>query len=78
MLDVTDKACAGECPADCIYQGERMLYTHLDECVECATCEPDCPVEAIFCEDDVPEQGPSSRQRTPASSTRSARPAVRP
>jgi len=56
MLDVTDKACAGECPADCIYQGERMLYTHLDECVECATCEPDCPVEAIFCEDDVPEQ----------------------
>ena len=56
LLDVKDKACAGECPVDCIYEGERMLYTHPGECVECGTCEPACPVEAIFCEDDVPEQ----------------------
>jgi len=33
-----------------------MLYIHPDECVECGTCEPACPVEAIFCEDDVPGQ----------------------
>jgi NAD-dependent dihydropyrimidine dehydrogenase PreA subunit len=43
-------------PVDRIYEGERMLYTHPDECVECGTCEPVCPVEAIFYEDDVPEQ----------------------
>jgi NAD-dependent dihydropyrimidine dehydrogenase PreA subunit len=48
MLDVKDKACVDECPVDCIYEGERMLYTHPDECVECGICGPVCPVEAIF------------------------------
>jgi ferredoxin len=56
MLDVKDKACVGERPADCIYEGERMPYIHPDERAECGTCEPACPAEAIFCEDDVPEQ----------------------
>ena len=58
MLDVKDQACVGECPVECIDEGERMLYTHPDECKDCGTCEPACPVEAIFCEDDVPGQGP--------------------
>src|SRR6266851_5599363 len=53
---VKGKACADECPVDCIYEGERMLYIHPDECVDCGTCEPACPVEAIFYEDDVPDQ----------------------
>ncbi|GID59392.1 ferredoxin [Actinoplanes couchii] len=39
---------------DCIYEGERMLYVHPDECVDCGACEPACPVEAILFEDDVP------------------------
>ena len=39
---------------DCIYEGERMLYIHPDECIECGACEPVCPVEAIFYEDDLP------------------------
>ena len=51
-----DKACIEECPVDCIYEGERMLYIHPDECVDCGACEPVCPVEAIFYEDDTPEQ----------------------
>jgi NAD-dependent dihydropyrimidine dehydrogenase PreA subunit len=55
-VDVLDKACIEECPVDCIYEGERMLYIHPDECVDCGACEPVCPVEAIFYEDDVPEQ----------------------
>ncbi len=53
-VDVKDKACIEECPVDCIYEGERMLYIHPDECVDCGACEPVCPVSAIFYEDDVP------------------------
>jgi NAD-dependent dihydropyrimidine dehydrogenase PreA subunit len=55
-VDVLDKSCIEECPVDCIYEGNRMLYIHPDECVDCGACEPVCPVEAIFYEDDVPEQ----------------------
>jgi NAD-dependent dihydropyrimidine dehydrogenase PreA subunit len=55
-IDILDKACVEECPVDCIYEGERALYIHPDECVDCGACEPVCPVEAIFYEDDVPAQ----------------------
>ncbi|WP_067428859.1 ferredoxin [Nocardioides jensenii] len=55
-VDVKDKACVDECPVDCIYEGKRMLYIHPDECVDCGACEPVCPVEAVFYEDDVPEE----------------------
>ena len=55
-VDLQDKACIEECPVDCIYEGNRMLYIHPDECVDCGACEPVCPVEAIYYEDDVPEQ----------------------
>ncbi|MFD6856081.1 ferredoxin [Rhodococcus sp. NPDC060090] len=54
-VDVLDRACVEECPVDCIYEGTRMLYIHPDECVDCGACEPVCPVEAIFYEDDTPE-----------------------
>ena len=53
-VDVKDRACVDECPVDCIYEGKRMLYIHPDECVDCGACEPVCPVEAIFYEDDLP------------------------
>ena len=55
-IDVLDRACVDECPVDCIYEGDRVLYIHPDECVDCGACEPVCPVEAIYYEDDVPEQ----------------------
>jgi len=54
-VDVMDRACVDECPVDCIYEGGRSLYIHPDECVDCGACEPVCPVEAIFYEDDVPD-----------------------
>ena len=41
---------------DCIYEGGRMLYIHPDECVDCGACEPVCPVEAIYYEDDLPDK----------------------
>jgi NAD-dependent dihydropyrimidine dehydrogenase PreA subunit len=53
-VDVLDKTCMEECPVDCIYEGERMLYIQPDECVDCGACEPVCPVEAIYFEDNLP------------------------
>ena len=55
-VDVKDRACVDECPVDCIYEGERSLYIHPEECVDCGACEPVCPTEAIFYEDDLPEE----------------------
>ncbi|QDO88288.1 ferredoxin family protein [Ornithinimicrobium ciconiae] len=55
-IDVVDRACVDECPVDCIYEGERALYIHPDECVDCGACEPVCPVEAIYYEDDLPTE----------------------
>jgi NAD-dependent dihydropyrimidine dehydrogenase PreA subunit len=54
-VDVKDRACVDECPVDCIYEGDRSLYIHPDECVDCGACEPVCPVEAIYYEDDLPD-----------------------
>ena len=54
-VDVKDKACVDECPVDCIYEGDRTLYIHPDECVDCGACEPVCPTEAIYYEDDLPD-----------------------
>ncbi|MDQ2852644.1 ferredoxin [Dermatophilaceae bacterium Sec6.4] len=54
-VDVLDRACVEECPVDCIYEGARSLYIHPDECVDCGACEPVCPVEAIYYEDDLPD-----------------------
>lgn len=55
-VDVLDKSCIEECPVDCIYEGARMLYIQPDECVDCGACEPVCPVEAIYFEDDLPDK----------------------
>ncbi|WP_406472032.1 ferredoxin [Streptomyces sp. NBC_01615] len=55
-VDLKDKACVDECPVDCIYEGPRKMYINPDECVDCGACEPVCPVEAIFFEDDTPEE----------------------
>lgn len=54
-VDVLDKSCIEECPVDCIYEGPRMVYINPDECVDCGACEPACPREAIYYEDDMPD-----------------------
>jgi ferredoxin len=53
-IGTKDKSCVDVCPVDCIYEGEKMLYIHPDECIDCGACEPECPVTAIFPEEDVP------------------------
>src|SRR5690625_1940320 len=53
-VDVKDRSCVDECPVDCIYEGGRSLYIQPDECIDCGACEPVCPVEAIYYEDDLP------------------------
>src|SRR5437762_1698205 len=60
-VGVKDKACVEICPVDCIYEGDKegfpdMLFIHPDECIDCGVCQPECPVNAIFPEDDVPEE----------------------
>lgn len=54
-VDVMDKSCIEECPADCIYEGDRMMYIQPDECVECGLCEPVCPEISIFHHEDLPD-----------------------
>ncbi|WP_017578211.1 ferredoxin [Nocardiopsis kunsanensis] len=54
--DVLDRSCVDECPVDCIYEGDRMLYIQPEECIDCGACEPVCPVEAIYYEDDLPTE----------------------
>jgi len=46
--------CVDVCPVDCFREGPNMLVIDPDECIDCTLCVPECPVEAIFSEDDVP------------------------
>ena len=48
--------CVEVCPVDCFYEGENMLVIHPDECIDCGACEPECPVDAIYDEDELPEE----------------------
>jgi len=47
--------CVEVCPVDCFHEGANFLAIDPDECVDCALCVPECPAEAIFAEDDVPD-----------------------
>jgi ferredoxin len=47
--------CVDVCPVDCFREGPNMLVIDPDECIDCTLCVPECPVDAIYAEDDVPE-----------------------
>jgi NAD-dependent dihydropyrimidine dehydrogenase PreA subunit len=66
---VCDTACVDVCPVDCIHPTKeewpakgydpanlagKMIYINPEECIDCGACEPACPVQAIFPEDEVP------------------------
>ena len=63
-IGVKDKSCVAVCPVDCIHEGTMdkngktydMLFIDPSECIDCGLCEPECPVDAIFMEDEVPDE----------------------
>lgn len=63
-IGTKDTACVDVCPVDCIhpksdedgFDGAEQLYIDPDECIDCGACVPACPVEAIFAEEDLPDQ----------------------
>ena len=46
--------CVDVCPVDCFKEGPNFLVIDPDECIDCAVCIPECPVNAIYAEEDVP------------------------
>ena len=47
--------CVEVCPVDCFYLGENTIVIHPDECIDCGLCEPECPIEAIYSDDELPD-----------------------
>jgi ferredoxin len=54
-IDSKDRLCLDQCPVECIYEGERMVYIDPGECIDCGACAPVCPQGAIFRADELPE-----------------------
>ncbi len=46
--------CVDVCPVDCFHAGPNFLVIDPDECIDCAVCVAECPVEAIYAEEDLP------------------------
>jgi ferredoxin len=65
--ECVDQSCVEVCPVDCIYEytGDdtesfpNQLYIDPEECINCGVCEPECPWEAIFEDEQVPERSRS-------------------
>jgi NAD-dependent dihydropyrimidine dehydrogenase PreA subunit len=55
-IDIKDRSCVDVCPVDCIHEFARQLIIDPEECIDCGACEPECPVEAIFPEDALPDK----------------------
>jgi ferredoxin len=48
--------CAAVCPVEAFHELSDRLYINADTCIDCDACVPECPVEAIFADNNVPEQ----------------------
>jgi len=48
--------CVEVCPVDCFHEGPNFLVIDPEECIDCTLCEPECPVDAIYSEDDLPDE----------------------
>jgi len=47
--------CVDVCPVDCFREGPNFLVIDPEECIDCAVCVPECPANAIYAEEDVPQ-----------------------
>ncbi|MEM7081223.1 MAG: ferredoxin FdxA [Pseudomonadota bacterium] len=47
--------CVEVCPVDCFHEGPNFLVIDPDECIDCTLCEPECPAEAIYSDDELPD-----------------------
>jgi ferredoxin len=47
--------CVEVCPADCFHEGPNYMVIDPDECIDCTLCEPECPAQAIFSLDNLPD-----------------------
>jgi len=47
--------CVEVCPVDCFHEGPNFLVIDPDECIDCTLCVPECPINAIYAEDDLPD-----------------------
>ena len=47
--------CVEVCPVDCFHEGPNFLVIDPDECIDCTLCVDECPVEAIYPDDELPE-----------------------
>jgi len=69
-IGTKDTACVEVCPVDCIHPTKdaadfakyEMLYINPDECIDCGACVPECPVDAIFDEAELPEKWASYKK----------------
>lgn len=47
--------CVEVCPVDCFHEGPNFLVIDPEECIDCTLCEPECPVDAIYSDDELPD-----------------------
>jgi NAD-dependent dihydropyrimidine dehydrogenase PreA subunit len=73
-IGVKDTACIAVCPVDCIhptpqeagFTESEMLFIDPDECIDCGLCAAECPVNAIFLQDDLPAKWANFMERNAA------------
>jgi NAD-dependent dihydropyrimidine dehydrogenase PreA subunit len=73
-IGVKDTACVVVCPMDCIHPGKGeegfadadQLFIDPDQCIDCIMCVEECPVNAIFAEDDLPSEWQSFMKKNAA------------